>query len=87
MVRSDEEIKKIILQELAQDDQLDAAKIDIDVKNGKVALSGEVPSAAAQSSANWITTAVPGVTGVINHLTVRQPATVTMPKDKQGTVK
>jgi osmotically-inducible protein OsmY len=81
IIRSDEEIKKIIVEELGREKQIDAAKVTVEVKNGRVTLTGEVPDASAQSAANWITTAVPGVTDVINHLTVRRPATLTLPYD------
>lgn len=47
MVRSDEEIKKIIVEELTRDKRIDASKIRAEVKNSKVTLSGEVPSAIA----------------------------------------
>jgi osmotically-inducible protein OsmY len=79
MVASDEDIKKIIVAELTHEEQIDVAKISVAVQNGKVTLTGEVPSASAQSSANWITTAIPGVTDVINHLEVARPETLTMP--------
>jgi len=79
MATADDDIKKIIVAELARDGQIDAAKITVDVQNGKVTLSGEVPTAAAQSSANWITTAIPQVSDVINHLKVARPETLTMP--------
>ena len=78
MVRSDEEIKRLILEELAGDKRIDASKVRVDVENLKVTLSGEVPSAIAQASANWITTAIPEVTDVINQFKVRRPATLTM---------
>ena len=84
MIDSDEEVKKRISEKLARVSQIDVAKIRIEVKNGKVTLTGSVPTAAAQSSANWITTAIPAVTAVINHLTVRRPATQTMATDKKG---
>lgn len=83
IIRSDEEIKKIIVEELNGDKQIDAAKVTVEVKNGNVTLTGEVPTATAQSSANWITTAIPGVTDVINHLTVHEPATLTMADDEK----
>ena len=79
MITSDEDIKKTILTALARDEQLDAAQITVEVQNGKVTLTGAVPTAAAQSSANWITTAIPEVTDVINHLKVARPETLTMP--------
>ena len=78
IIRSDAQIEKIIVEALAQNRRIDASRIGVKVKNGKVTLTGEVPDAAAQSSANWITTAIAGVTDVINHLTVRRPATLTM---------
>jgi osmotically-inducible protein OsmY len=86
MIRSDEDIKETILAELTRDERIDASKISVEVKNAKVTLSGEVPSATAQSSANWITTAIPEVIDVINHFTVSRPATLTMPADDKKKV-
>jgi osmotically-inducible protein OsmY len=83
IVRSDEEIKQTIVKELTADKRIDPAKVEIEVNNGKVTLRGDVPDATAQSSANWIATAVPGVTDVINQFSVREPATLTMAGDKK----
>jgi len=41
MATADDDIKKIIVAELARDGQIDAAKITVDVQNGKVTLSGD----------------------------------------------
>ena len=83
MVQPDEKIKKAIVEALDSDGQVDASKITVDVQNGRVTLTGEVPTAEAQSSANWISTAAEDVTDVINHLTVRRPATLTLPTDEE----
>jgi osmotically-inducible protein OsmY len=83
MVQPDEKIKTMIVEALDREEQIDASKINVDVQNGKVTLTGEVPSAEAQSNANWISTAVEEVTDVINHLNVRRPATLTMPNDEK----
>lgn len=82
MVHSDEKINELIVERLTLESRIDISKIIVEVENGKVTLSGEVPTADAQSSANWITTSIEGVTDVINHLTVRRPATLTMPDDE-----
>ncbi len=78
MTGSDKDIQQKILAKLKQEHQVDASKIQVEVKNGKVTLTGEVSSAEAQSSANWITTGVQGVTGVMNQLTVRRPETTVL---------
>ena len=83
MVPTDEAIKESLITALARDDQIDVSKLRIDVQNASVTLSGEVPTASVQAKANWITTALPEVTDVINHLTVRRPATLTMPTDEK----
>lgn len=83
MFRSDEEIKQIIENEITREESINASKIKIEVKNGTVTLTGEVPTAAAQSSINWITTAISGVSDVVNHLNVSQPATLTMPSGEK----
>lgn len=55
---------------LAKDAQLSALHIDVDTKNGHVALSGTAPSQAAKQRAQAIAMAEKGVTGVDNRLTI-----------------
>jgi hypothetical protein len=60
--------------------------IDAQMDFGKKTAHGygkEAPDAAGQSSLNRVATAIPGATDVINGLTVRQPATLTMTDNKK----
>ena len=78
MIGSDKDIQEKIIAKLKQEHQVDASKIQVEVQNGKVTLTGEVSSAEAQSSANWITTGIQGVTDVMNQLTVLRPETTVL---------
>ncbi len=69
--RSDEEIKKDVIHRLTWDDRVDAAKIIVDVKDGKVTLTGSVPSYLARSAAYDDVWTVRGVRSVVNELSVK----------------
>mgnify|MGYP003621340325 FL=1 len=55
---------------LAQDPDLSAIKIDVDTRAGGVTLNGPVKSEQARDRASQIAQAVPGVTSVVNNLTI-----------------
>lgn len=55
---------------LAQDPDLSAIKIDVDTRAGVVTLNGPVKSEQARERASQIAQAVPGVTSVVNNLTI-----------------
>jgi len=55
---------------LAQDPDLSAIKIDVDTLAGVVTLNGPVKSEQARDRASQIAQAVPGVTSVVNNLTI-----------------
>ena len=55
---------------LAQDPDLSAIKIDVDTRAGVVTLNGPVKSEQARDRASQIAQAVPGVTSVVNNLTI-----------------
>ncbi|MEO8038428.1 MAG: BON domain-containing protein [Betaproteobacteria bacterium] len=56
---------------LAKDKTLSALKIDVDTKDGRVALSGTAPDVAAKERATQLASNVNGVLSVDNRLTVR----------------
>ena len=56
---------------LVADDQLKALKIDVDTKDGKVALTGAAPDADSRDRATTMAKAVDGVVEVDNRLTVQ----------------
>jgi hyperosmotically inducible protein len=55
---------------LAADDQLKAAKIDVDTRNGHVVLSGTAPDTGSRERATSLARAVDGAVAVDNRLTV-----------------
>jgi len=79
---SDEEIKKKIVDELYWDTRVDASKVQVTVDNGRVTLSGTVPSYTARTRATWDAWNVDGVIWVENNITVRPPPTVTFLSDE-----
>ena len=56
---------------LAKDASLSALKIDVETHDGRVALNGVAPDAAAKARATTLAHAVTGVTSVDNRLTLR----------------
>jgi osmotically-inducible protein OsmY len=72
-VRSDEEIKQDILDELAWDPKVDASKIGVTVRDGAVTLSGHVDSYPAKVAAEKAVMRVKGVLAVAEEVEVRLP--------------
>ena len=56
--------------ELARDGKLQPIKIDVEATRGRVALRGTAPDAESVARATTIASAVKGVTGVDNYLTI-----------------
>ena len=56
---------------LVADDQLKAAKINVDTKDGKVVLTGTAPDTGSRDRATAMSRAVGGVVDVDNRLTVK----------------
>jgi len=69
---NDAMITTSVKAELAKDSSLSALKINVDTENGKVALKGTAPSAAAREQATTLAQNVKGVVSVDNQLTVPQ---------------
>jgi hyperosmotically inducible protein len=57
---------------LAKDPELSALRINVDTKNGQVALYGSAPNEGAKQRAQQIAMAEKGVTGVDNQLAVEK---------------
>lgn len=74
--RSDPEIVKELGERLADDVGLDARAIEVEVKAGRVTLSGVVRNEADIKRAESHACAIPGVTVVRNELRCRQPGPV-----------
>lgn len=70
---SDAVITTTVNAELARDDSLSALKINVDTEDGRVALRGTAPDAAARDRATQLAAGVKGVSTVDNQLVV-EPA-------------
>ncbi len=68
--RSDERIRELICESLADDDQLDASRIEVAVKDGDVTLSGNVEGRHAKRHAEDCAWSVSGVRELQNSLRV-----------------
>lgn len=68
---SDATITSSVKLALAKDASLSALKIDVDTRDGRVALNGAAPDAVAKARATQLAEAVSGVATVENRLTVR----------------
>lgn len=82
-MRTDELIKKDLINQLAWDDRVDASNIQVTVDRGKVTLSGDVPSFSARQAATTTTLMVSGVLDVNNELTLSYDDPTTLPSDVQ----
>jgi osmotically-inducible protein OsmY len=83
MIRTDEQIKKDIVEELYQDYRVDASDVKVEVASGRVTLTGTVPAYTAREAATAATWGIVGVKDVANLLSVRFPATFDVPSDAQ----
>jgi hyperosmotically inducible protein len=81
MTRKDQEIKKDLIDELYWDHRVDAAEVKAQVADGKVTLTGTVPSYSARSAAASASWGIDGVKEVTNLLSVRFPTTFVVPND------
>lgn len=82
VTRSNEVIKKDVVDQLYWDYRIDAADIKVTVDDGKVTLKGSVPNYTAKSSASSDAWMVEGVNLVDNDLTVNFPETYEVPSDE-----
>jgi hypothetical protein len=69
--RSDERLREMICEQLADDDQLDASGIEVTVKNGEVTLSGSVDDRRAKRDAEDCACTVSGIRDIQNQLRIR----------------
>lgn len=83
MVRTNEEIKRDVVDQLYWDDRVDAAEIAVEVDDGTVSLRGSVPTLIARHFASADALQVSGVAALENQLDVRYPAGSTTPSDMQ----
>ena len=83
MIRTDQEIKRDLIDELYWDYRVDASDVKAKVSDGKVTLTGTVPSYSARGAAAAAAWGIDGVSEVTNLLTVRFPPTYVIPTDAE----
>lgn len=83
MARSDELIKKSIVDQMTRDGRVDASGISTEVSNGIVTLSGEVPTYYARSAAHEVSEDTVGVLDIQNELVVNYPDFISAPTDSE----
>ena len=81
MARTDELIKKDVIDQLTWDNRTDASKISVEVSNGTVTLRGKVPTYFSRNAAEGDALGVVGVSQVRNQLIVKYPPIKTIPSD------
>jgi len=74
--RTDQDIKKDIVDELYWDDRVDASAVMVEVQSGKVVLQGSVPSYTVRRVAEQTVGMIRGVAGLDNRLVVELPKTL-----------
>jgi len=77
MPRVEEEIKQDVVDQLVWDDRVNAAEVDVEVRDSTVVLRGSVPSYWARAAAVENAELIPGVARVEDQLTVRWPPVYT----------
>lgn len=71
MMKTDEQLRKDILDELGWDPETDAAKVGVSVNDGAVTLSGHVANYRQKLAAMNAVRRVAGVHAIVDHLEVR----------------
>jgi osmotically-inducible protein OsmY len=83
MIRTDEAIKRDLIDELYWDYRVDASNVKAEVSDGRVELTGSVPSYSARNAAVTSAWGIDGVREVNNMITVRFPPTFVTPTDAE----
>jgi osmotically-inducible protein OsmY len=78
---SDERLKKGVIEHLRWDDRVNAADIRVEVKSGRLVLTGRVPTYAARRAAERGAMIVSRATAVQNQLVVAPPESQRVPSD------
>ncbi len=79
--RTDEQIKKDVVDHLYWDHRVDASDVEVEVEDNEVVLRGSVPSYTASEAALFDAWKAEGVTKVDNRLLVKYPPTIEIPSD------
>jgi hyperosmotically inducible protein len=82
-IKTKEQIKKDVVDQLYWDSRVDASGIKVEVSEGEVILTGTVPNYTAYKAADDDAWAVAGVKYVRNDLIIQYPPNVSIPSDAQ----
>jgi osmotically-inducible protein OsmY len=82
-VPTDEEVRQRVAEELRWDDRVDGAEVNVEVHEGRVVLSGRVPTYTARRIAAEDAEAVVGAGEVENRLVVKHPTALETPTDDE----
>lgn len=80
---TDDEIKRVVLDQLNWDYRIGTSEIEVNVYNGEVTLEGMVPSYNAKQAAEADVLQVPGVIKVNDKLVIKFPTNLTVPSDSE----
>ena len=80
-MKTDEAIKREIIEQLFWDDRVNASHIKVDISDGNVTLTGNVPNYNSLRAALEDTYSLREVVSVINNLAVEYPGTQSLPTD------
>lgn len=82
-MRSDEKIKKDIVEQMTWDGRIDASGVSVQVEDGKVILEGSVPWPEGKRAASDDAWQVEGVWSVDNRMEIEFPASFQPPTDEE----
>ncbi len=82
-IYTDEEVRQRVVDELRWDDRVDGAEVNVEVHDGRVVLSGRVPTYTARRVAEEDAEAVAGTGEVENRLVVKHPTALETPTDDE----
>lgn len=82
-MRSDEDIKKDVIDALYWDDRVDASKVAVEVEDGVVTLTGTVPTYRSWTAAGEDAQVITGVADVENLILVSYAVLRTLPDDAE----
>jgi osmotically-inducible protein OsmY len=83
MQRTDELIKKDVVEQLYWSGRVDASDLTVEVEDGIVTLEGKVPTFLTWEAALESARIVPGVTDVVDNVDIKYPDTHRVPADEE----
>ncbi len=80
---NDQNLKRRIIEQLLWNDNINANEVDVEVNEGNIKLSGQVPNYTAKLSATQNCSHIEGVKKVENLLRIQFPPAETLPENSQ----